>query len=132
METSTVPLTTNGFVVSDGWVSQTTYGFGPADVPRIGTNTSGASISFPVTSASAFYILGSVNLNHGLYDVTITPSSAPGPQQYNGSSHWVGLNTTLYLAMGLNRSQTYQVELRNDSPGLWFDISDIVLFDAPP
>jgi hypothetical protein len=103
-------------------------------VLRIGTNTSGASVSFSVTSASAFYISGSVGSNHGLYDVTINPSlnAAPGQQSYNGSSRWAGLNTTLYLATGMDRSQTYQVQLTNNSPGLWVDLSEIVVFDTPP
>jgi hypothetical protein len=107
------------------------YGTGPI-VPRIRTNVSGGSISFPLTSASAFYIVGSVNLNHGLFDVTMTPSLNVGPQQYNGSSSWVGLNTILYLATGLNRSQTYQIEMKNDSPDMALDLSSIVVLDTPP
>jgi hypothetical protein len=131
IETTTVPLTTPGFVLSGEWISQLAYGTGPI-VPRIRTNVSGGSISFPLTSASAFYIVGSVNLNHGLFDVTMTPSLNVGPQQYNGSSSWVGLNTILYLATGLDRSQTYQIEMKNDSPDMALDLSSIVVLDTPP
>jgi hypothetical protein len=131
IETTTLPLTTPGFVLSGEWISQTAYGSGPI-VPRIRTNVSGGSISFPLTSASAFYIVGSVNSNHGLFDVTMTPSSNVGPQQYNGSSSWVGLDTMLYLATGMNRSETYQIEMKNDSPGMALDLSSIVIFDTPP
>ena len=52
-------------------VAKAQYKYGSATEPRIGTNTSGASISFPLTSASAFYIVGSVNFNQ-LFDVAIT------------------------------------------------------------
>jgi len=130
IETTTIPLTANGFVASAGWISQ--IAFGATDDPRIGTTTLGASISFSLTSASGFYIVGSVNSDHGLFDVTVTPSSGAGPQQYNGSSQLVGLNTTLFLATGLDSSQTYQVEMKNDSPGLWLDTSNVVVFDTSP
>jgi hypothetical protein len=58
-----------------------------------------------------------------------------GPQmkgEYNGSSYFFGLGTMLYLATGLNRSQTYQIEMANDSPSLWLDISSVVVCDTPP
>lgn len=137
IETTIVPLTTDGFVLSPGqWQSQmyfTSDTQHTTPVPRIGTNISGASLSFPLTSASAFYIAGSVNANHGLFDVTITPPLSAVVQEYNGLSSWIGLNTTLYLATGLNRSQTYQVVLKNSGPaGLWLDTSDIVVYDTPP
>ena len=87
------------------------------------------SISFPLTSASAFCIFGSVNMNHGLFDVKL---SNAGSSQYNGSSSSRGLYTMLYLVTGLDRSQTYQVVMTNDSPGQFLDLSSIVIFDAPP
>jgi len=133
IDTTTVPLTTNDFTLSDGWISQSIYN--SITDPRVGTTTSGASLSFPLTSASAFYIVGSVNFNHGLFYVTVTPPSNIGPQmkgEYNGSSYFFGLGTMLYLATGLNRSQTYQIEMANDSPSLWLDISSVVVCDTPP
>jgi hypothetical protein len=119
-------------VLSGTWYPQAAYGADPNPVPRIGTNVSGASISFPLTSASAFYISGSVNENHGSYDVKITPSLNIVPQTCNGFSHWAGLNTIVYLATGMDRSTTYQVVMTNDAPNLWVDLSEIVVFDAPP
>ena len=135
IETDSVPVSTDGFELSHGWITQPdNYADTGTSDPRIGTTTRGASISFPLKSASAFSVVGSVNYNHGLFNVTVTsPSSAEPVYQgrYNGSSRWIGLDTTLYLATGLNRSQTYQVEMMNDSPG-WLDISRIVVFDTPP
>jgi hypothetical protein len=112
-----------------GWVAQTVYGHTSDIVPRIGTNNTSDSISFPLTSASAFCIFGSVNNNHGLFDVKLSNVGSP---HYNGSSSWAGLDTMLYLVTGLDRSQTYQIEMTNDSPGQWIDLSSIVMFDAPP
>jgi len=135
IETTTIPLTTNGFVLSDGWISQTTYANTSVVDLRIGTKTSGSSISFPLTSASAFCVVGSVNYNHGLFDVLVTPPSNVGPQQkgeYNGSSRWIGLDTMLYLATGFDRSQTYQIEMTNELPGLWLHVSSVVVFDTAP
>jgi hypothetical protein len=62
----------------------------------------------------------------------MTPPSNIGPPEYNGSSSWVGLDTMLYLATGLDRSQTYHIEMKNDSPNLALDLSRIVVFDTPP
>jgi len=61
------------------------------------------------------------------------PSDVGSQQQFNGSSRWVGLNTVLYLATGLNRSQTYQVELIQSDPRvLWVDLSKVIVFNALP
>jgi hypothetical protein len=120
-------------VLSGTWYSQIAYGADPNPVPRIGTNVSGASISFPLTSASAFYISGSVNVNHGSYAVNMNPPLNITPQTYNGYSYWTGLNTMMYLGMGMDRSTTYQIVMTNDAPDLsWMDLSEIVVFDAPP
>jgi hypothetical protein len=65
----------------------------------------------------------------------MTPSLNIVTQQYNGSSHWAGLNTIMYLATGMDRSTTYEVVMTNDAPNLsylWIDLSEIVVFDALP
>jgi hypothetical protein len=133
--TTSVPLTDNGIVLSGSWVGyQGSYGIDGPIVPRIATTVNGSSISFPLTSASAFYIVGHVNFDHGPYHVTFTPPSDIGPPQvvhYNASSRWVGLNTVKYLATGMDRTRTYQVEVTNDSD-MFYDQSQIVVFDTPP
>jgi hypothetical protein len=132
---TTVPLTAPGFSLSDGWTSQPYYGTTGIPAPRVGTTTQGASISFSLTSASAFYVLGSVNYNHGSFVVTVTPPSdlgAPKVGQYNSSSRWIGLGSLLYLESGMDRSKTYQVQLTNNSPDQWLDVSQVVVFDTPP
>jgi hypothetical protein len=128
MLTTSVP---NNFTYSTGWTSQTsTYANTQTVVPRIATSTQGSTIS-----ASAFYIVGSVNYNHGAFDVTVTSTPNIGSQQsgaYNGSSRWIGLDTMLYLATGLNRTQTYQIEMTDVSSGRWLDVSSVVVLDTPP
>jgi len=111
-----------------------TYGIGGPFVPRLATNVAGSAISFPISSASAFYIVGHVNFDHGPYLVTFTPPPDLGSAltyQYNGSSHWVGLNTLKFLATGLDRTRTYQVRLTNEA-NLYYDQSQIVIIDTPP
>lgn len=133
MQTTSVP---SNFSLSTGWTSQTsTYAYTQTVVPRIATSTQGSSMSFPLNSASAFYIVGSVNYNHGAFNVTVTPTPNLGSQLngvYNGSSRWIGLNTMLYLATGLNRTETYQVEMTSVSPGRWLDVTSVVVLDTPP
>jgi len=110
---------------------------------HIRANSSGAYISFSLTNASAFYISGSVNENHGSYAVKMNPPLNITPQTYNGYSHWTGLNTIMYLGMGMDRSTTYQIVMTNNAPDLsnlstpdlsylWMDLSEIVVFDAAP
>jgi hypothetical protein len=137
IETTQVPLTIDGFILYGLWQNQPyTYANTGAPDPRISTTDQGATISFPLTSASAFYIIGSVNFNHEAYTVTVTPSpdsDSPLVGQYNASSRWVGLGMVKYLATGMNRSKTYQVSVTNNSPpDLWFDISQVVVLDTPP
>jgi hypothetical protein len=38
----------------------------------------------------------------------------------------------LYLATGLNRTQTYQIEMTDVSSGRWLDVSSVVVLDTPP
>ena len=80
-------------------------------------------------------------MNHGSYAVNINPPLNITPQTYNGYSYWTGLNTMMYLGMGMDRSTTYQIVMTNDAPDLsnpstpdlsWMDLSEIVVFDAPP
>jgi len=110
------------------------YGIGGPFVPRLATDVAGSAISFLVASASAFYIVGHVNFDHGPYLVTFTPPSDLGPvltYEYNGSSHWVGLNTIKFLATGLDRTRAYQVQVTNEA-NLFYDQSRIVVIDTPP
>lgn len=136
--TTNVPITTNGIVLSGPWSkTRNTYGTTNVSYPAIGTGNRGNSISFPLTYASAFYITGSVNWNHGNFIVTVTPPPDFGsqlPTSFSGLSRWVGLDATLYLGTGLNRSQTYQVKVTDDDPsaGHHLDMNEIVIFDTPP
>jgi hypothetical protein len=57
------------------------YGPDGPFVPRLVTSTSGASISLPITNASAFYILWHVNHNHGPFHVTLTLPSTMDPHK---------------------------------------------------
>jgi hypothetical protein len=135
IDTLNVPPTSNDIVLSGPWLQlHMTYGINGPFVPRIATTANGSTISFPITSASAFYIIGHVNFNHGPYSVKLTPPSDLGPPQilyYVGLSRWVGLNTIKYLATGLDRTRTYHVEVINDSD-LYYDQSQIVILDTLP
>jgi hypothetical protein len=128
-----LPLSSDAIVLSGSWVLPGPD-YGGLPVPRIGTAAEGSSISFRLTSTTAFYIVGHVNANHGPYHVIFTPPPDLGPPEvlrYNGSSRWIGLNTIKYMVTGLNRARTYHVELINDSD-LWYDQSQVVFLDATP
>ena len=135
IDTLTVPLTTDGIVLTGTWYEyRGTYGIDGPFVPRLATNIRDSAISFPISSASVFYIIGHVNFDHGPYLVTFTPPSDLGPVQtfeYNGSSRWVGLNTLKFLATGLDRTRTYHVQVTNQA-NLYYDQSQIVMLDIPP
>jgi hypothetical protein len=91
-------------------------------------------MTFSLNSVVAFSVLGSVNYNHGTFSVTLSPPPVPAyPQtnQYNGSSHWVALDQILYLATGLDRTQSYVVTVVDDTAN-FMDISKVVVYDAPP
>jgi len=135
IDTLSVPLTRDGIVLAGTWFEyRLTYGINGPFVPRLATNVAGSSISFPISSASAFYIVGHVNFDHGPYLVDFTPPPDLGPRityQYNASSRWVGLNTIKFLATGLDRTRTYQVRLVNNANS-FYDQSQIVIIDTPP
>jgi hypothetical protein len=102
-------------------------------VPRISTNTQDATVSFPITSASAFYIVGHLDLDHGPYHVTVTPLVDIHPPQttyYNGSSRWIALDVIKNLTTDLDRAQAYNVDIVIDAPQ-YFDMSQIVILDSP-
>ena len=132
--TTSMPLT-DGFVLSSGWVIYDgTYGASrsPQIVPRLATYTPGATLTFSLKSTTAFYIVGHLNVDHGPFTVTVSPLSSGSSTivQYNAFSGWIDLYLIKYLVTGMNRSQTYQVEIRNDSPS-YFDMSQVVVLDAP-
>ena len=134
IDTVTVPLTTDGMVLTGTWYQQAVYTGAPGMVPRIATNVVGSAISFPISSASAFYIIGHVNLDHGPYLVTLIPPSDLGPVltfEYNGLSRWGHLNTFTFLWTGLDRTRTYYVRLTNQATS-YYDQSQIVIIDGQP
>jgi hypothetical protein len=131
--TTTIPPT-DDIVLSGLWFSYNVpYGINGPVIPCLATFSKGASISFSLTHTVAFYINGHVNFDHGPYHVTITPPPEFGSAEShnNGSSQWVGLNMVKYIVTGLDRTETYQVVVTNDS-GLYYDMSQIVVFDAIP
>jgi hypothetical protein len=137
IETTQVPLTVDNVFLNGYWVYFFPYGdVSNAPYPRIATSAQGATISFTLTSASAFYIMGGVNCDHGPYTVTMNPSPGSDSQfqaQYNGLSRWIGLDAVKFLATGMNRSKNYEVAVTNgNSSGTWFDMNRVVVLDTPP
>src|SRR5258708_34033903 len=101
IEWRSVPLGRDGIVLSGTWFEyRLTYGIGGPFVPRLATNVAGSAISFPISSAKAFYIVGHVNFAHGPYIVDFTPPPELCPRityQLNASRGvgWVEQNKTV-------------------------------------
>ncbi|KAI3612890.1 hypothetical protein WG66_005474 [Moniliophthora roreri] len=95
--------------------------------PRVDTVTAGSTIHFRATNASAIFVYGSVNHDHGKYSVSLSSSggdSSP-PRTFSGLSKWMVYDSIIYWATGLDHTQTYTLSFTNLEQGKYFDISKI-------
>ncbi|KAL1739963.1 hypothetical protein HDZ31DRAFT_48448 [Schizophyllum fasciatum] len=104
-----------------------------AGYPRLDTNGLG-TISFTFTKASIIQILGTMNYDHGRYSVSISPSVGVTDETrtFNATSLWFAYDTILFYESGLDRSETYQINMKNLDQDLYMDLHQIVLIDAIP
>jgi hypothetical protein len=85
-------------------------------------------MKFTLNSTSAFAILGYVNWDLAQYNVTVTSSrGSPVTNSFNAYSKWAELDQVLYFQAGMDETQTYTVEVINESD---IDVHSIVLYDA--
>ena len=101
------------------------------------TNTLNAALKFTISEAVGFIIYGSDDWQQGLFTVAVT-SEQPGAAgsitdntiQYSPRALWTQLNVPKYLAAGLSRSATYNVEITN--LGANFNLASVLIYDALP
>ncbi|OBZ65223.1 hypothetical protein A0H81_14692 [Grifola frondosa] len=136
--TDSTPETANPFftVNSNDWsISQI---LGPSSstpevYPRITTDVQNAALSFDLNSTIVFAIYGSMDYNHGSFNVFVTPEAGidyPLSNQFNASSRWLAMDQLLYLVTGMNASQSYRVDITNGVDGV-FDMANVVLYGLP-
>ncbi|KAI0948200.1 hypothetical protein AcW1_009780 [Taiwanofungus camphoratus] len=121
---------------SSMWFSMVPYGLNESTTrpyPRICSHDPGAVVSFNLNSTTAFAIYGGLDNDQGTYNVSVIPPPPFGPSQstqFNASSHWMTLDQVKYLATGMDRTETYQVIITNESNN--FVLADVVAYDALP
>jgi hypothetical protein len=94
----------------------------------------GASMSFTLSSASGFAIIGGVNYNEGMYSVTVTPPASIGPPvttQCNASSRWFDANQMKYLQTGLDQTVSYSVVVVNQG-NTYIEFTTVEIFETIP
>ncbi|KAE9394470.1 hypothetical protein BT96DRAFT_799694, partial [Gymnopus androsaceus JB14] len=79
-------------------------------------STSGSSVTFTLANTSAYFILGSLNYDHGVFQVTRIPegnTSNQVVQSANGSSFLSDPQQILFWDSGLDETITYVIEVAN-------------------
>ncbi|TCD60917.1 hypothetical protein EIP91_009290 [Steccherinum ochraceum] len=98
------------------------------------TNTAGESVSFTLQNATAFFLYGADNLDHGSKTVSVTPSSNPSEARtalINDQSSALDFRQILYWESGLNRDDTYTIEI-TEVGGTAFSFSSLDILDGGP
>ena len=98
------------------------------------TNVPGEAVTFTLNETTAFFLRGAVNHDHGPKTVTITPQNNPSQAKtttINDFSSILSFETILYWESGLDRSQTYTVQITQlggslQSQSLSFSELDII------
>ena len=84
----------------------------------MGTFVDGAKFSFSLQNTSAFFLIGTMNYDHNAYNIALTPPvSMQSTQPFNDSSRWLVQDELLYWQSGMDRDQTYVVEMENIGTG---------------
>ncbi|KAE9401140.1 hypothetical protein BT96DRAFT_918984 [Gymnopus androsaceus JB14] len=99
-------------------------------VPQAAAITSSSSVKFTLANTSAFFILGPLNDNYGIFQVTMIPdgdSNNQFVQTGNGSSFLSDPQQILFWDSGLDERITYVIEVANtDANGPQFGIRTLV------
>ncbi|TCD60918.1 hypothetical protein EIP91_009291 [Steccherinum ochraceum] len=100
------------------------------------TASPGDSVSFTVTQTTAFFLYGAVNADHLPKTVSITPSSNPSQIRrtiINDFSSALDFKQILYWESGLDRDETYTVQIAQIGPGeTSLSFSSLDLLDGGP
>ena len=78
------------------------------------TYVAGDFVTFTLNETTAFFLRGAVNFDHGFKLVTLTPYSDPSQSKtriINDYSSILSFRTILYWESGLDRDETYRVQI---------------------
>nr|GAT58194.1 predicted protein [Mycena chlorophos] len=100
---------------------------------RLDTDGAGATISFTCSNASAVFVYGTSNYNHGPYTITLDPpaGASTGTLTFNATSKWFVLDNLAYFETGLDPKQTYTVTMTNLNSGSYADVHSAVMMSLP-
>ncbi|KZT69802.1 hypothetical protein DAEQUDRAFT_726112 [Daedalea quercina L-15889] len=137
-ENNTSPPTGNPvFDGNENWSVDNLYTNQSSGYPCIATSTLDATLSFTVNESVGFVIYGSDDWQQGLFTVAVTSDDIGATDsvtnstiQYSPRALWTQVGLPKYLATGLDRSATYQVEIQN--LGANFNLASVVVYDAIP
>lgn len=96
------------------------------------TNIAGESASFTLSQASAFFLYGAVNHDHGMKVATLTPLSDPSKAKttlLNDLSSALDFKQILYWESDLDRDQNYTVRITQVG-GTAFSFSSLDITDG--
>ena len=89
-------------------------------VPQAAASASGSSVIFTLANTSPFFILGPLNYDHGVFQVTMIPDGDTNNQviqSANGSSFLSDPQQILFWDSGLDETITYAIEVANTADG---------------
>jgi len=108
--------------------------WGTSQIPWWTTNISGATLSYSVSNATAFFLIGNLNFDHQTYNVQFKPHDDPSAVknlQLNDNSRWFTINEVLYWESGLDVARVYDVLITNRGSGFpFFTVYGVVMMDA--
>lgn len=75
-----------------------------------------------------------MNYDHGQYSVSMSPSAgvSDSTRTFNASSFWFAYDSILFFESDLDRTETYQITMKNLDQGLYMDVHQVILMDAIP
>ncbi|ESK94464.1 hypothetical protein Moror_8122 [Moniliophthora roreri MCA 2997] len=105
-----------------------------SNYPRVDTNNAGSTINFRASGMSAVFITGTVNYDHGLYSINLSPSAgvSSSTRTFNATSKWFAYDQLIYWESGLDRTQTYTISLTNLEEGKYVDIHEVKWLEGVP
>ncbi|EPS94122.1 hypothetical protein FOMPIDRAFT_1134898 [Fomitopsis schrenkii] len=123
------------FQNSQSWSIDELYTNQTAGYPCMTTDLIDATLSFTVSEAVGFIIYGSDDWQQGLFTVSVTSDDIGAANsitnntiQYSPRALWTQVNVPKYLAAGLDRSASYNVEITN--LGASFNMASVLVYAA--
>ncbi|KAK7459526.1 hypothetical protein VKT23_009509 [Stygiomarasmius scandens] len=97
------------------------------------TNQGNAYVQFQIQEATAFFLWGAVNFDHGQNTVSLTSNNGFSKLTIiNDNSSALDFRQILYWESGLDRDDTYNITISNSLPSKSFSFSRLEIIDGGP